>query len=65
MNHRLMDIWQSSCSKEHKNIVQFFKKQSFYNKGVQICRMAFSGILGMNAMFNSLYGVGYGSCDVS
>ncbi|HOF12921.1 MAG TPA: ABC transporter permease [Spirochaetota bacterium] len=42
-----------------QNKSSVFKKQSFYNKGVQYVEWLFPGILGMNAMFNSLYGVGY------
>jgi len=42
-----------------QNKSSVFKKQSFYNKGIQYVEWLFPGILGMNAMFNSLYGVGY------
>ncbi len=36
-----------------------FAKHSFKGKGIRYVEWLFPGILGMNAMFNSLYGVGY------
>ncbi|MCX8124987.1 MAG: ABC transporter permease, partial [Spirochaetes bacterium] len=36
-----------------------FSKYSFKGKGIRYVEWLFPGILGMNAMFNSLYGVGY------
>ncbi len=37
----------------------FFSRYSFKGQGIRYVEWLFPGILGMNAMFNSLYGVGY------